>query len=70
KNTHTLRKNAEIDGDKFKERNLFVLDKDPNLRKLEDELNDIRLQKEKIQDRLIINDLKSLSRQNHSANKY
>lgn len=47
-----------------------MLDKDPNLRKLEDELNDIRLQKEKIQDRLIINDLKSLSRQNHSANKY
>ena len=47
-----------------------MLDKDPNLRKLEDELNDIRLQKEKIQDRLIINDLNSLSRQNHSANKY
>ncbi len=27
---------------------LFVLEKDPNLRKLENELNDIRLEKEKI----------------------
>jgi len=46
---------------------LYALEKDPNLRKLENELNDIRLEKEKIQDRLIINDLKNLSRQNHSA---